>query len=656
MAERKMFDAEAEERRWWERWWAEDYSWEGLGRLDARGVPKKRWNGWVVVKRNGAEFCEPHSERNEHRTVRFASLQDYWRADPEDGWRLRSEEQMRANQELISFSSFSQNWHIAHFPINLQDETENSWKGNLEAPEWNHLNKILEVRVINSDRSKILFSELGLELDNKAQFEGVVIRDNIAPSWHEEDGLFLNMKRSAHLERAFYGAYKFGDSCIFEDAFFSKGADFTGSEFLSGANFNGSIFKEETRFSQSNIHGPISFIGSRFLSVALFYFTKFCDHAEFTWCEFHGTIEFNTNEFNSGANFIHTYFRDLLNLFNSTFSGDLEFSHANFTGDVHFIRLILHGKIRYIGANFKRKANFGIIEFEGPENHWRGSFDTALFEDFVDFRKSSYKLISMFDGARLEGGIAYPKPGEMDALRIFDKEVIDPILNGEIEQRDDALKAVEHGAQVLKHQMRLASDSLREQRFYRFELIARRLQSTTHWSERYSSRLFGWFSDYGLSVSRPLAWLGASIIIFASAYLSLAHSACAFNEMACPPSAPAPIVSAEPHRIDARPAPERLFQLYAWDMPSERLSAWLDAPRRRVEELPYLPGPFLFAVELGFIPVSDPMGHHTWAKDLSKQESWQSALFAFLRMTQRLISLILIFLTALALRRRFQIG
>jgi len=64
----------------------------------------------------------------------------------------------------------------------------------------------------------------------------------------------------------------------------------------------------------------------------------------------------------------------------------------------------------------------------------------------------------------------------------------------------------------------------------------------------------------------------------------------------------------------------------------------------------------LFTVELGLIPVSDPIGHHTWAKSLSEQNTWQSGVFAFLRMTQRLISLILIFLTALALRRRFQIG
>ena len=261
----------------------------------------------------------------------------------------------------------------------------------------------------------------------------------------------------------------------------------------------------------------------------------------------------------------------------------------------------------------------------------------------------------MFDGARLEGGIAYPKPGETDALDIFDKQVIAPILAGDPAQRDDALKAVEHGAQVLKHQMGLTSDSMREQRFYRFELIARRLQSTTHWSERVSSRLFGWLADYGLSVSRPLGWLVLTMALCATAYFGLARSAGLLDPAG--PSQPVRVAIAPDHFYQEVPSAQEWLMGQVVEGPVQRLNALANARADRIAEaLTNGRGPILFAAELGFVPVSDPIGHHAWASTLSRQDSWQSTVFAGLRLTQRLISLILIFLAALALRRRFQIG
>ena len=210
----------------------------------------------------------------------------------------------------------------------------------------------------------------------------------------------------------------------------------------------------------------------------------------------------------------------------------------------------------------------------------------------------------------------------------------------------------------LKLLMRGIGAHIEEQRFFALELRARKARTDDdikRW-EKLAADAYGKLADYGQSALRPLLWLGASIIVFASAYNSLAYSACAFNNMSCSPSASVPLASTEPPWIDARPAPVRLFEKYAAQPFVGVIAHWSDAPRRCFEKLRYLPGPLLFTVELGLIPVSDPIGHHTWAKSLSEQNTWQSGVFAFLRMTQRLISLILIFLTALALRRRFQIG
>lgn len=218
----------------------------------------------------------------------------------------------------------------------------------------------------------------------------------------------------------------------------------------------------------------------------------------------------------------------------------------------------------------------------------------------------------MFDGARLEGGVAYPKQGETSALQIFDQDVVAAInALHDRNERDEALKAVEHGAQVLKHQMRLQADSLREQRFYRFELIARRLQSTTHWSERWSSRAFAFLGDYGLSVARPLAALACVALIFGLAYFLAAASITHMSLDSMTVQWGAPIHPAIAHPLELA-LTNMLGPLRYWGSGFQPYGGEGDA---------------------GFRLVIGGLG-----------------------LLQQLLSLILIFLTALALRRRFQIA
>ena len=41
---------------WWEKWWAEDFTWEGLA--------KKRWKGWMVL--DGEPQPDPSSYPKKH--------------------------------------------------------------------------------------------------------------------------------------------------------------------------------------------------------------------------------------------------------------------------------------------------------------------------------------------------------------------------------------------------------------------------------------------------------------------------------------------------------------------------------------------------------------------------------------------------------------
>ncbi|MCC5997319.1 MAG: pentapeptide repeat-containing protein [Oceanicaulis sp.] len=674
MGEREVFDAEAEERRWWEAWYAEDYSWEGLGKLDTRGLPRQPWVGWGVFSRGKYEYCQILSDEPEGKIVRHASLQDYWRADPENRWRLRSDEQMRVAGELAD--SNGRTWHIVHLPDRFESGTKHGWKAAQRNPKWQILDNILMLRLraaaeTPSDENGQLSGP-----DKRAQLKGAVLSGEMPRYCQEQVPLHIMAPQSAHLYEAYY------HGCIFESFLDMKRTYFAGNVIFSdikftyyssferliafkgftfrklisqkGVNFNGAQFvgafnlQDNARFNEIVDFGDAKFFSSFYL-----YGVKFDKFANFSSANFSENSMFSDVTFDGGAIFTKSTFSAGTWFISAKFKKGAVFSHAEFNQAVKFHAAEFRGQTLFRATRFSAPADFSNITFLGTEGNWRGAFDRARFRDFFDFRDSPYRLISMFDGARFEGGIAYPKPGEMDALRIFDKAVIDPILKGDSDQHDEALKAVEGGAQVLKHQMRLQADSLREQRFYRFELIARRLQSTTHWSERVSSHLFGWLADYGLSVSRPLGWLVVTMALCATAYFGLARSAGLLDPAGASQSVRVAI--APGHYYREVPSAQELILGQVVDGPSQRLNALGNASASRIAEA-MTKGPILFAVELGFIPVSDPISHHTWAKDLSAQDSWQSAVFAGLRLAQRLLSLILIFLTALALRRRFQIG
>src|SRR4028119_128459 len=109
------------EDAWWQKWWEQNYSWEGLRR---------------------------HSCPSGHRYARQASppisLQTYWRAGGEDR-RPRADEQMQS--ELVTDPE-GRLWHIAHVPLRWQDGSpaKEGWTAEQHAG----LRRLLEQRLQQS--------------------------------------------------------------------------------------------------------------------------------------------------------------------------------------------------------------------------------------------------------------------------------------------------------------------------------------------------------------------------------------------------------------------------------------------------------------------------------------------------------------------------
>lgn len=155
-------------------------------------------------------------------------------------------------------------------------------------------------------------------------------------------------------------------------------------------------------------------------------------------------------------------------------------------------------------ARFSRLIIFADTKFPVAETDWRRAFSGALFEYTFDLQGVDQKAVSSLSGATINRGVLLTRNSELDD-NVLHAQALQLAL--EAEDREDALRALEGGAQKLKLAMERDSDKLREQRFYRLELRSRRKQSGTPWTEKLFSGLYAATANYGASIGRPFLLL-----------------------------------------------------------------------------------------------------------------------------------------------------
>jgi hypothetical protein len=90
------------------------------------------------------------------------------------------------------------------------------------------------------------------------------------------------------------------------------------------------------------------------------------------------------------------------------------------------------------------------------------------------------------------------------------------------EKYEQRLRELEGGCRVLKLAMGAAADRTREQMLYRFELRARRAQRDTPGWEKILSDLYGALSGYGSSLLRPFIAAALLHLSFGAVFFALA--------------------------------------------------------------------------------------------------------------------------------------
>ncbi len=265
-------------------------------------------------------------------------------------------------------------------------------------------------------------------------------------------------------------------------------------------------------------------------------------------------------------------------------------------------------------AGFLGAAYFDGLTWPAEFHHSEAAFREALFDRFADFSQPNFKNFSAFDGAVFKGEMRFASDsfshdvGFREALRLAC-----------LEGSHDALG---HGLRSLKQAAEAVRDRSSEQTFFRYEVIARRHHPQTAMGDRCLSWSYGLVSDYGDSIVRPL--VAAFVVWIVGAMLYLLLGAATFPSVSAGISLWRPIHPAmfEAFQLSAR----SIFSLFGvWNIRQPDLNA-CKGSREQIETLLLWKDP---AVALSTRLISS---------------------------AQSIISGALLFLSALAVRRRFQIS
>jgi len=529
-------DAADVREAWLEEWRAEDYTWKGLLEHPLMGwsVSSEGYLGETLTGiRYGGGGRDPMVAKG-----RPANLQDYWRATSEG--RLRVDEEM--GDELVSAED-QPTYHQIHLPFRYAS-------GEHTAKNLELVQTLVEARLGLAGETfgafRFKYGPSGWYAkgaDRRAQLVGGIFGGAISgPS----QATHVNAKRTCWADDAVFDAVEFGPA-----------AEFTAALFERDARFHRARFTKDARFTLARFTGTVDFEGANFYGEAAFYLTHFLGDASFRSGSFEDTVWF------TGARF-----------------GNVEFRAREFKGLAYFQSARFQKGMDFVCATFNELASFEQLVWPLSHRDWHAAFDHALFRSTATFRGGGFKAIASFSGAVFERGLQLDDLDESRADAAFRSEldgamraamldledwprlealrrssvglnsgpfspsfvaqtesqarwieremleraagpltIIEPEPNILEEKRNEfterRLEELEGGCRTIKQAMALVSNKSREQMLYRFELIARRRQKGTPLAEKCFSLMYGVLADYGASIVKPIvAWL-VLVILFA---------------------------------------------------------------------------------------------------------------------------------------------
>ncbi|MGE0740992.1 MAG: pentapeptide repeat-containing protein [Hyphomonadaceae bacterium] len=468
-----------------------------------------------------------------------------------------------------------------------------------------------------------------------------------------------NFGRAAIRGLADFGAAEFSGEANFSQAEMSrlscgrakfKGANFSSIAVSDSLDMSNAEFAKDAgaaNFNEAKVEGEASFERAKLLDGGAFRGARFAKLADLTQIEIAKSADFQDVKFLSNASFTSAKLENP-SFYSAFFAQDMGFESAVLKGKLNFPACECESivwfqsanfseaeSIRFQGAKFKGPAVFNGVVWPKTAECFQFAFIDVGFPRLATFLDGveEFHAFAAFDGAQFNGGARFStKVVEEDAcfnravncakegakravLRDQNRErvgLFDFRLRSDIAKQTDVMLAcLQRGYRAVKNAAENERDRVAEQRFYRCELISRNLQSTTSNAERIFSLLYGLSSNYGGSSKLPLFWIFVFWILFAGLYQTWGGF-----------SGASAVVGAD------------------------LLTSWAEAAKLSAHAI-FRP----FAIWADTFPAGG------WQRELlDGGGSGQGLAVRIVASAQSVLALALFFLTALAVRRRFQIN
>lgn len=219
------------------------------------------------------------------------------------------------------------------------------------------------------------------------------------------------------------------------------------------------------------------------------------DHAVFT-----GNTQFNRCRFGKSTSFR-----------GAVFQKSVSFHEATFEDRASFVRAQFHDKVTFDGTEFKGAVFFGKSKFPSSPMNSVNAFRATRFRELAGFDNIDIHYFAAFNEARFYNGVMLRSPSDSKSEELWYRGLKPDHLVPD--GHEAYFAALEGGCRVLKQEMEKIADRSREQRYFRYELIARRHRPDINLMEKWVSHIYGLTSDYGHSIGRPLLYMGGLFLM-----------------------------------------------------------------------------------------------------------------------------------------------
>ena len=238
------------------------------------------------------------------------------------------------------------------------------------------------------------------------------------------------------------------------------------------------------------------------------------------------------------------YFENAIRLEQYIFPCMVEFSCSVFSGYATFVfsafcrsgifddvefrdQAVFHGvtfkdRAAFSSATFHSFANFGSAQFSGVEFdaaifQQQVTFTSASFESYAVFRRTKFRLGADFSNKMFDGQTTFSDAKFFGHVPKFYQRTFHQDTEFSLDQanwptitRDNAAES-KRAYTRLRQVMNELHKPDDEHFFFRQEMRCKALLENI-WN-RWPFVLFRWMSDYGYSVTRPIAWLAAVVVL-----------------------------------------------------------------------------------------------------------------------------------------------